>query len=353
MTNPTSPNYAPIAGDVIVPAPYLEQGSLFYSFLFDSSYEALQKVCDQWFNTPSNDDVHFQPLLPYVMVSYSSYDSSHSTIPPYNQYGKVPYKELVFSFFVVRLKKELGVWFAEHIYAFVPYILVDNCIPMVAGRAVFGMPKLFGKIELPEHKDVENLTFDSSMFTIKNFGPESVGAWQWIAKINQTHPGNSGDKKLWKTAEEAFSDIGKFIFDEGKIVLPGLGLLVEIEEFLKEELPFVSLKQFRSEEYEGKACYQCICSFFAKVASFKGGGILPGDFELQLNHSDLYPVAESLGLKPEGNMARAAFWLEWSFNFELGDILWMPGQQKKGILEAILNFINQLINPKNGRKHRT
>ena len=349
MTKPVHPSYAPITGDVIVPPPYLLQGALFFNFLFDSSYEALQKVCDQWFNDPSDNEVHFQPLLPYVMVSYSSYKSDHSAVPPYNQYGQIPYNELMFSFFVVRLKKKLGVWFAEHIYAFVPYVLVDNHIPMVAGRALLGMPKLYGKIELPQDPKSNNLSFDSSMFTIKEFGPKSVGAWQWLAKVEQKTASNTADGKIWTTMEEAFSDIGKLMFEDGKIILPGLGLLVEVEEFLKGELPFVSLKQFRSDEFAGKACYQSICSFHAKTDGFSGGGILPGEFELQLNHSDLYPVAESLGLKQEGNIARAAFWLDWGFYFNIGKVLWQPGQQKSNLLSNILHFINRLIHPLNGK----
>ena len=78
--NQPLPSYASIPGDVIVPAPYFELGSKFYSFLLESSVEKLQELCDSWFNNVTSDDIRFEPLLPWVLISFSDYRSSKSSI---------------------------------------------------------------------------------------------------------------------------------------------------------------------------------------------------------------------------------------------------------------------------------
>lgn len=62
--------------------------------------------------------------------------------------------------------------------------------------------------------------------------------------------------------------------------------------------------------------YQALCSSPAKINSFHGGGLLPGDYRVTLEQVASFPIAEDLGLQLGPQTAALGFWLDMDFTLE-------------------------------------
>jgi hypothetical protein len=326
------------------PAPFELDGARFNNFLYSADPEKLQKVCDKWFNIPSDGEVYYQPLLPVVLVTFADYQKSAPDVVPYKDWGFVKYREVIFSIFVVRLKKEGEVWLADHVGALVPYIFVDDPLVMAAGREVYGMPKMMAHIQVPGKLDGGAPRFGIETLSTFKFDPNTPFHNMPIAGVEQEAGSAKGKSPhRWEDMETAFREIKKLIFGDDHITLPDFDLLVEIEQiFLDQKLPFSSLRQLRSIDSSENAAYQSIIDFYARMERFDGAGFLHGNYPLNLPDNALFPIAEDLGLK-NGQLADAAFWIEWNFVFETGVEVWNT-QQSATIGQLLLKAIRKMLN---------
>ncbi len=339
------PSFPYLPGSMDFPAPFLLQGARFFTFVHTADQKKLQKVCDQWFNQPSGGKVYCQPLLPLVLVTFADYQKSGPDVKPFKDWGYVKYREVIFSIFTVRLKKEGEVWLADHIGALVPYIFVDDPLVMAAGREVYGMPKMMAKIQVPEKRAAAAAEFGIEALSTLAFDPDTAFHTLPIAKTSDTQDSQASHKEphLWADQETAFRAIKKLIFGGDHITLPDLDLGIEVAEiFLEQKLPFSSLRQLRSIDSSHTAAYQSIIDFYARMRRFEAAGLLRGDFPLDLPQNALFPIAEDLGLQ-NGQLADAAFWLEWDFIFETGREVWST-HEKPTLWQCLRNAIEDLFN---------
>lgn len=332
-----------IDGSMAFPAPFREDGAKFNNFVFTVDPKKLQQVCDQWFNIPSNGAVYYQPLLPVVLVSFAAYQGARPDVSPYKNWGYVPYKEVIFSIFTVRLIKKGGLWLADRVGALVPYIFVDDALAMVLGREVYGIPKMMGKIQLPEKMAGATQKYSVEALSTLQFNPNTAFKTLPIANIEEeVNTGTKAQPHRWEDAKIAFKEIKQLIFGKGHITLPDFDLLVEIEQVLLEQkLPFSSLRQLRSIDSSETAAYQSIIDFYAKMTHFTDAGLLHGNHTLHLSENALFPIAESLGLK-DGQVADAAFWIDWNFLFEKGTDVW-TNQEKMTFWELLKEKTRSLL----------
>lgn len=312
-----------IDGSMAFPPPFQEKGSYFRNFVYTVDIKKLQKVCDNWFNIPSNGQVYYQPLLPIVLVTFGDAQRAHPDILPYKDWGYIPYKEVIFSIFTVRLIKKGGIWLADHVGALVPYIFVDDSIVMAAGREVYGMPKIMSNIQLPEHIHEGPQKYSVASVSTQQFNPNTAFQNLPIAGIEQEEGSAKGQSPhRWADMKTAFEEIKHLVFGGNHITLPDFDLIVEMGKvFLEQKLPFSSLRQLRSIDSSDTADYQSIVDFYAKMTKFESAGLLHGNYALNLPDNALFPIAQDLGLK-DGQLADAAFWLKWDFIFETGTNIW-------------------------------
>ena len=97
--------------------------------------------------------------------------------------------------------------------------------------------------------------------------------------------------------------------------------LVFFGHLVEMHAPMLLLKQFRDAHVPGAACYQALVLVDLKVLEFRDGGLLPDDYEVTIERLDGEPIARELGVAESGR-PRIAFWLDFDFLVELGDILW-------------------------------
>lgn len=321
-------------GSLNFPAPVNEKGSMMMSFVFKTDIQHLQSVCDNWLNLPTNNELYYQPLVPVVMVTFANNKACWPATPPYDNWGTIPYQEVIFSLFVVRVKKMGDLWIAEHVTALVPYLFVDDAIVMASGRELYGMPKAFGSIQLPDSPLAANKSFTLSTVSAAVFGRGVSFSNLPIASITQTGNNDIPATQEWTDIETAAKAMKNLIFGDGHIELPGLGLIVEAAElFLEKSLPFTSLRQLRSISSADEAIYKSVVEFNAKMLNLNGGGLLNGTFQLNLPQNDLFPIASDLGLVDK-QIAEASFWIDWDFIFETGTDIW-TNETKPGFWQRL------------------
>lgn len=340
MAAPSAPAFHYLNGSLGFPAPFYEGGSEMMSFVFKSDTAKLQAVCDAWFNTPTGGDLYYQPLLPIVLVTFAKNACSRPDVPPYDTWGSVAYNEVIFSIFVVRVKKRGSVWVAEHVSALVPYIFVDDAIVMAGGREVYGMPKALGRIQLPDAPSAPDKHFSLESVSTARFSPDVPFSWLPVASIQQQpDSGQPGGHHAWADMQEAFAALRHLVFGGSHVEVPGIGLAVEVADmFLEQKLPFCSLRQVRSVASSEAAAYQAAVEFSAKMLKFHGAGLLHGTYKISLPPNALFPLADDLGLA-NGQQAEAAFWLNWDFLFETGRDIW-TAQQRPTFWDLLRRLFN-------------
>ncbi len=97
--------------------------------------------------------------------------------------------------------------------------------------------------------------------------------------------------------------------------------LLFFSHLVEEDVPMLLLKQFRDAHEPGAACYQAVIWVDMVVSEFRGGGLLPADYQVKVEDLDGEPIMRELGV-PESCRPRLAFWLDFDFVVQLGQILW-------------------------------
>jgi len=144
--NPYEPS---IAGTQALP-PYACTGVKVFAFPLLADAVPLQNLCNQFLNiAPLTAGITFEPKLSApntcnLVIEAIDYKSLRVPTPPWDDFGEVPQKELLFSFPVLR--KQGGVLVEEGI--FIPYIFVDDQASSFTGREVVGLPKLLAGFTL-------------------------------------------------------------------------------------------------------------------------------------------------------------------------------------------------------------
>lgn len=316
------PDYQVKNGDIVYQQPYALGGVRFHNFIYEAPIENLTEICRKWFSK-SLFMGEVRPIAPYMIVTFGDYKSAASTVSPYNGYGIVPYKEVIVSFFVMRLRKFLGRWWAQSFCAFVPYIFADNILPIAQGREVYGMPKSHGNIIMPHHLENSG-DFSCSAMSLKQFGPNEIATENKLINIKAKNTAKSPKSPI-NIESEGGHEMYKHISDlldikhDGTTILPGIGIGLELYKFIKnKQVPFISLKQFRNIGNGKKASTKNVVQFPCQMTGFHGGGIHFHPYELEVFNNDMFPIKKDFGLEDRPIESKAAFWMDWDFNFLKG-----------------------------------
>ncbi len=89
-------------------------------------------------------------------------------------------------------------------------------------------------------------------------------------------------------------------------------------------LVVANLKQFRDAVSPELACYQALVESPCVIQSFKGAGLLSGDWEITLTNAASHAFAQAFGIP---NTVRVHFgtWVQMSFVADMGRVLWRSG----------------------------
>jgi len=310
--------------------PYRASGARIYGFILESDPAALGELLDRALNRPSGGRTAYRPGLPLVFLTFADILSLASTTPPDSRIGWVPERDVAFWVLGVATKKEGPVEVAESIAFYQPYLFVDSPQALLTGREVQGFPKEYANIDMTrEESNTGSMSVRTHVFP--KFEPTTEIQVRELMRVSPV-PGSVGDADLsrFETLAELLAYVGKEVLSgAAKVPLPGLKFLFELrEELANKEVPCVFLKQFRDARDGARACYQAIVHVPMRVTAFRGGGLLPGRYRLELADFASHPIAKELGLARESFGSLLGAYIDIDFELERGDIVWEAGSAR-------------------------
>jgi hypothetical protein len=330
---PRLPAYVEHGGEIACRHPADAINSRMYGFVLQADRACLDAYCDRCFNAPTGGEERWRPISDQVLLNFVDIPTMGSTDTGDVELGVTHEREAAIWFPVYEPRRRVVAWA-------IPYMFVDSGLALAGGREVYGFPKQLGTLEIPRGPNapaelrLNTVTFDT-------YGPDSEADDHRVVTV--TRPG--GDVPLSSAGSEprhALDDVihamgaaaepklatGDVLGWLGDLLREGLDALDDVVpdllffgHLVEEHAPMLLLKQFRDAHVPGAACYQALVLVDLKVLEFRDGGLLPDDYDVTLNRLDGEPVSRELGVADAGR-PRVAFWLDFDFLVELGDILW-------------------------------
>jgi len=300
--------YVVQGGEQVYQQPFICQNALFYGMILSADKAALQvNVCDRYFNNPMGTPGRFEPVGPFVMLALCKLDKLLSQTPPYSQWGS--YAEQEIAFWVLMIDHA-----QEQIYYAFPYIWVDNAYALSMGREIYGFPKQLGQFVIPpDHNQADY--FELQTLALNPLDPSTMGAWQKVLEVQQTVV--APPTNVWSSVTQAAEDGLKFAglmehwWDDVKLI-ENL-----FSDLTHGNVPFAFLKQFRDVADGSQACYQAVIETTCRCTAWHGGGLLGGEYQVNMETVASEPIVSDLGLGSNPIKPQIAFWC--SFDFWIGN----------------------------------
>ncbi|MFM5885591.1 MAG: hypothetical protein ACKOQ3_09765 [Novosphingobium sp.] len=303
--------------------PYICRNTQLYGFYLRADKAVIQqRLVDPILNAPTGGALDYRCLSDLVLVSYAKAAQCTSTLPPANQMGWMLENSWTLWVPLLLVKRELGIEVAQRLVFYPAYICVDNSWSLTAGREVYGFPKGYGPVAVPEPGS-DPASFAVSTMVIPKYAPSSGGQVLPLMEVTRTGVTSKG-AELWQDLEDAVAAVGHMLSGSGgKLVVPGFNLLLDLVGLARhEEVPGVFLKQFRDTADGTKACYQAIVEAGSFVQKFNSGGLLDGSYQAMLYNYDSHPLADDLGLAAGPHPLEFPFQVNMDFTIGQGTEVW-------------------------------
>jgi hypothetical protein len=276
-------------------------------FAIVANQKAMQALTDKLLNPAGCGQVYYEAAAPLAVISFL--DIARCTSGT-DVIGWLPGREC--ALWVPLIERRTGESARERLVFWSPYIFIDYAIGMVTGREIWGWPKVLAKISVADDNP-DHASYACATTVFPTLSLDTPGVTDTLLRVT-TNGAKSMQQRVtsWRTTEEADTAI------KGS-------LLANLDETLVRTCsalplsPCVALKQFRDPADATRACYQAICDSPVELTQFKGGGLLTGDFALEVTTCMSHPIVQDLtGQAPQPQATRLQVWFAaWSlFDFQ-------------------------------------
>lgn len=316
--------------------PYMQQDAKLACFLFKAGHHELTGLCNKYLNEPMGQHPpYLYKPIPITILIYADMKVSSLNEEDKNV-GWMPEIDLSFWVPILGLKRVGDLYLPDHFAFFLPYLYVNNSYAIATGREVYGFRKTLGIFDSPD--DIRNPELKVKTRAFKTFSQKTEGVIQPLMEMERV--GVQGDPpEPWRDQNEAGQAITKLLAgnDQGTVSVNGIADPINLFDHLNINVPIVFLKQFRDIANTSKAAYQAIVKAPATLTAFHGGGLLHGQYKLNIQQLESHPLAADLGLTAgdDGKYSPiAGAWLKIDFPMQEGVELWRarPKKQKVAIL---------------------
>jgi hypothetical protein len=269
------------------------------------------------FDLPSGGAVQYEPLLPFVLLSFVDIAQLSAVNPPQSDIGWFHERDAVFWFLARATKNPLH---GEAIVGVPLYAFVDQPQALMTGREVEGWPKEFATVTMGL-ADGDPGTLAVSTVAMTAFGATVQGVPTEILTVTRTDDQGGVAPDVMTT----FRDLLKRLWDDlgaaATLLRPGV-IIDVIEEIHAGAVPLAFLKQFRDVADGSRACYQSIVEVPMRGMNVTKGGLLPGRYAVTIADVASHPIVADLGLDRDGLARARGFWLDFDFVVEPGTEVW-------------------------------
>ncbi len=252
----------------------------------------------------------FKPLLgrDLMVLTFIHYGSVRATTPA-PSWGFFSYDECAV-FLLVKDEQELGPGLCWH----VPFILLDECLPMIMGQEIYGFPKVLGSVDCApllanDWRQNPHGTFAAAAEGFAQHDAAVAAGPVPVAEVNVTGfpPGSVGN-----AIDNAGTDL--LAFAQGILGGDHLDpLLVPIlQALISLGMPGVFLKEFPGADGSAPAAYRQLMKAAFTPTAVTGLSFVRGDVTLFDPAS--YPLASTFGIAAGQTQSVPGVFIDMSWN---------------------------------------
>ncbi|AXR59692.1 hypothetical protein [Leptospira mayottensis] len=301
-------DYIVRGGEQELPPPYHMKQVEFYAFCIQGNQNAIQSIVDRDLNGPASGKMHYSAFTDKLFLVFAK----QQYLVPGNDCGWV--KETDVGFWIPLFAKD-----PFRIRFYQPYLFVDIPTAMATGREIYGFHKIQGEFQIP------SLQVPPEYFSVDAITPRGKDRQAISQRIFTLTcpPEETHSKESFDELSKLGNEFAKILFDDPfKIKIPSTGSTINLLEHLFfPEVGMVFLKQFRDAADPKLACYQAIVEANSKVTLFRKGGILEGNYILDILSNAYFPFISDFGLKSTSVSIQFGLWCDFDFDFSPGKII--------------------------------
>jgi len=315
MSHPIHPAYVELDGGIVFRPPYLQADTFLSAWVIASDKAAQQRLLDQAFNAPSGGAVDYRAVTSHAILCFADIGKLSSLDPRDRGFGYTEEVDAVL--WILAGAYRGGV--LDHLVFYCPYIFVTNSFAMAAGREVFGYPKTIAWTKPPTSPADPGPLWAETM-VLPRYDPST----DLVRKRVLTLSREGGEPDLLSFgAGDAVAAVATLIerLLEAGVEIEATLLLGMLGDLFSVKVAMVFLKQFRDASTPDRAAYQAIVEAPARVTAFRGAGLLPPGWTLEIERYDSLHPGEALGLGARQSVD-LGFWLDFDFALDLGREVW-------------------------------
>ena len=285
--------------------PGIFSGAKASAFVIEADKAAMQRTTDLLLNPAGGGQVRYDVLAGVSLVTFMDIAKCTSTT---ETVGWLPGRET--AFWVPLVETHPGDPLRDRLILWAPYIFINYTIGMVTGREGWGWPKTLADITVASD-DPANPSYACVTTYFPTLADTTQGVTGRLFSITAASP-QRPTSPIWKTGAEAVAAlVGAALGDVASPLVKALDL--------KPQAPCVVLKQIRDTSAPAMACYQAIVDSPVELTNFQGGGLLPGDFTLEITTCESHQIVpDLLGRAPDPGSTKVpvkfAIWSVVDFN---------------------------------------
>ncbi|MGF6597788.1 uncharacterized protein with NAD-binding domain and iron-sulfur cluster [Paraburkholderia sp. GAS448] len=326
------PMYIYTSGSPLQHTPMHLNASEMYGFFIKGDLTKLQATIDGTLNRVAANQMIFQALSPYVMLTFTRVNHAQSSFPADYNKGWGKETDIVTWILVGQIKENNGVKKLHRVFLYPFYIWVDVPMAVSIGREIFGYPKSICKFGMPEPGE-DPLAFNISSEGWEPYSPETQLNIHPLIEITATN------------TEKAHRPMRGFldVISEGLKILRAEPELFALDEagfkdlelmLLQSHVDQIFLKQF-PDASGVKAVYQALVVAPATVDEVHSAELLGYTYACTLHKFDTFRLDETLGFQLGTQPVLLPFHINMDFTVAAGEELLQAtaaGPQKIAIL---------------------
>lgn len=290
--------FIPRPGLQALPTPYIVARSRTAAFAVPTRPGCIQQLLDSTLNAAAGSQ-RFTPLLDCMVLTFIHYPDVHaeqSGVPSGSRTGFFCYQECAI-FLPIKDAEGAGLGTCWH----VPMLLLNQVIPLILGREVYGMPKVFGRVDVRPLQVDDWLTDPAGTFKVSTEGFPQPGSSVGITFVPVAEAAMKGphlrlalDIPVLDLDPLGLIQFAANLLDDGTHLRP---VLEFFQRLVGIGLPGIFLKEFP----DGTGTRQAVCCQLLKAA-FTPTSISPLTYvlaDVKAFDSASYPLASTFGL-PSG-----------------------------------------------------
>lgn len=302
--------------------PYVNTRADMANFLVQVDIAKIRAICDRYLNNVLDNDIKYYPFLSVVQMTYAKLEG-YATDDKRQRMGLLPEDDLVFWIPTIAVRQVFGIPIPTHLAMFPYRLYVNSAYGLSSGRETYGFNKTIG--EFSGSTDVENPDIEMKTLGFKTFDPNRQGELLPLFRLKRVKEG-SGSPRSFDKSEDVWAELWKFLLDvDRKNVVTELMEAVAkfIVNTIHPETCSVSIKQYRDVSNPLRACLQQVIEAKTRIDRFDGGGLIDGEYELEISDIASEPIAKDLGIVLTDGKQRGlrGLWVKTAFTMEVGKVI--------------------------------